>query len=513
MIRGSARGSVVLMVGQVITAVISALTMIWIARTLGSTAYGEYTIALIPVSIALLFQDLGMNMSLTHYCAIYNHESRRSELKTVVMTGLLFSIFTALVISGLMYAFADAIASMFLNRPEIAPLVRAASFAVLGGGGLVTTLQAIFVGYEMMSFRSSLQILWTVIRAVFSYALILSGLGAFGAVLANTSAQVVAGIIGLFLLIFFIKFEPNSKGTFNFEVLKTFLSYGLPLSASALLRGVLNQIYSYIMILYVAINLIGNYGAASQFGVLVSFLTIPISTTLFPLFSKFKKGDPQLNAIYQIAVKYTAMITLPVVLVIIAVATPLSRVLYGVEDYPYVPLYLSLFILNYAWEGLGGLSLGNLISGVGESRVSFFAGIISFFTGIILAYILVPMYGMVGLLITVVLDSRGGWIYQTLWSKRELGIMLDWDSTVRIYLTGFVAFIPAFLSVTMLTSKWVALGVGGLIYMIVYVVGLPLSGAFKKSDLKQLGVITDSLGPLAPIANLVLSIMGRLARS
>jgi O-antigen/teichoic acid export membrane protein len=119
MMRNSARGSVVLMVGQVVTALISAVTVIWIANVLGSTAYGQYTVALIPVSTALLFQDLGMNQSLMRFSAKYRHEEHHEELKTVVMTGLIFSILTSLIISVLMYAFAGPIATMFLKHPEV----------------------------------------------------------------------------------------------------------------------------------------------------------------------------------------------------------------------------------------------------------------------------------------------------------------------------------------------------------------------------------------------------------
>ena len=382
MMRGSARGSLVLMVGQVVTTLISAVTVIWMARFLGSTAYGEYTIALFPVSIALLFQDLGMNASLTRFCAMYRYEGRNDELKSVVVTGLVFSIVTSLVISGLMIIFAGPIATIYLKRPEIEPLVRAAALAVLGGGGLLTTIQAILVGYEIMSLMSFTQILWSATRTLLSVVLLLVGLGAFGAVLANTASQVVAGLVGVLLLYIFIKFEKGSKGGFDFGMLRTFLGYGLPLSMSSLLIGVLNQIYNYIMVLYVATDLIGNYGAASSFGVLLSFLTVPIATSLFPLYSKFKKDSPQLKRIFQMSVKYTAIVTLPVVLVIIVVASPLSRLLYGASDYPYVPLYLSIFILNYSFEGLGGMSLSNLISGVGESRTTLLSSIFTFFTGI-----------------------------------------------------------------------------------------------------------------------------------
>ncbi|MCX6654004.1 MAG: oligosaccharide flippase family protein, partial [Candidatus Bathyarchaeota archaeon] len=361
--------------------------------------------------------------------------------------------------------------------------------------------------------RSLTQVLWSITRTIFSVILILAGLGAFGAVLANTVSQVVVGIVMLFMLFIFIKFEPGSKGGFSWEMLKTFLSYGLPLSMGTLLNGIKSQIYNYIMVLYVATDLIGNYGAATSFGVLVSFLTVPIATTLFPLYSKFKKGSPELREIFQTAVKYTSMVTLPVVLVIVAVATPLTRILFGASDYPYVPLYLSVYILNYAWEGLGGLSLGTLIGGIGESGVSLRSNILSFITGLLLAWILVPRYGMVGLLVTIVLDGRGGWIYHTLWAWRELGITVNWGSTIRLYLVGFAAFAAAYTVINILNIQGLlGLIFGAVTYFVVYVVGLPLSKVIKRSDLRLLEKIIDTMGPLAPIARQALSLMDRLVR-
>ena len=234
MMRGSARGSFALLIGQVVTAVISTITVVWMARYLGPTAYGEYSIALLPVSIALLIQDLGMNTALTRYCALYRSENRKEELKTVVITGLTFSIITSVIISALMYLFAAPIASQFLQRPEITTLVQAAALAVLGGGGLLTTIQAILVGYEMMKVRSVTQIAWSISRTIITVALLFLGMGAFGAVLANTVSQLVAGLFGTFLIFYLIKFE-KSEHLINWTTLKMMLNYGLPVSLGSLI--------------------------------------------------------------------------------------------------------------------------------------------------------------------------------------------------------------------------------------------------------------------------------------
>jgi O-antigen/teichoic acid export membrane protein len=429
------------------------------------------------------------------------------------MTGLIFSIVSAVIFSGLIYGFAEPIASILLKRPEVEPLVRAASLAVLGGGGLITTVQAIFVGYEIMSLRSFMQVLWSLTRTLFSVALILSGLGAFGAVLANTVSQVVVGLVGLFVLFIFVKFESSLKGSLSWEMLRSLLSYGLPLSMGSFLMGILTQIYNYLIVLYMATNLIGNYGAAQSFDVLISFLTVPISTTLFPLFSKFKKGDVQLKTIFQIAVKYTSMVTLPIALVIIVVANPLTRILFGATDYPYVPLYLSLLMLNRTWEGLGGLSLVSLINGIGQSRISLNANFLTFSTGLILALILAPRFGIIGILIIIILEGRVGWIYNTLWVKRKLGITVEWGSTIRIYLVGFAAFAAAYIVLEILNIQGLLGLISGTVtYFIVYIAGLPLSGVIKRDDLRLLGTITADMGPLTPIIHQFLSLLDRLVK-
>ncbi len=234
MVRGSARGSLILIIGQVITTIISALTIIWIARVIGSTNYGLYTIALVPVGIAMLIQDFGMNTAMMRFCALYRHEGRNNELKSVVMTGLVFSIATSLVISGILYFFSGTIASVFLQRPEVDLLVKAAALSVLGNGGLLTTVQAIMIGYEMMGLRSVTQIIYSIVRAVVGVALVLVGFGTFGVVVSYTIGLMISGLLATFLLFLFVRFGRN-KGGISWETLKTLLRFGLPMSISTLL--------------------------------------------------------------------------------------------------------------------------------------------------------------------------------------------------------------------------------------------------------------------------------------
>jgi len=511
MVQETARGSFILMVGQIISGIISTICIIWMARVLGPTSYGEYTLALVPVSVAMLFQDLGMNQSLTRFSAMYRYEKRK-ELKTVVWTGLIFELVTATIISSLLYIFAGPIASYFLKRPELEPLVKVAAFAVLGNGGIQTTIGAIFVGYEIMSLRSLLQVFFSLSRLVLGVTLILIGWGAFGAVFSYSAALILSGFIGFILFFKFIKFEPGQNSIFDISTLKTLLSYGFPLSIGSILGGALNQLYNFLLAYYVATDLIGNYGATVNFGIIIAFIMIPISSALLPFFSKFKRDDSKLKIIFNLSVKYTSMVTLPAVLLIVALSSPISTIIYG-ASYPYVALYLSLYLLLDAFEGLGGITLVNLISGIGEARIILHSSIINLITGGILATLLVPRYQVIGLLMAMIITPMFGWVYQILWVKKNLGFTVNWSSSARIYLTGFAAFIPTYILVNYLKlGSWVTILLGGVVFVAIYFVGLPLSGAIGRIDLEQLDATAATMGPLSKILKIILNILSRLVK-
>jgi O-antigen/teichoic acid export membrane protein len=510
LVKGSAKGSLVLMIGQVIATIISALTIIWIARVIGPTSYGEYTVALIPASLLLLLQDLGINQALIRFCSLYRHE-KKAGLRSLVLTGLLFSLATSLILSFSLFAFAEPIAIAFLQRPEVTPLVQAASLSILGQG-LLSTVQAILVGYEKMGLRSIAQIVYSVIRGVIGVALILIGMGPLGAIISYTASLLISGLVGILFVLLYIQLKKDGIGP-NLETLKTLLSFGFPLSLGTILGGVLSQSYNSLMVLYASTDMIGNYGATTNFAVLVTFFTVPITTVLFPLFSKFNRHDPQLKLLFRAAVKYTSILTLPVVLVIFLLVAPLSRVIFT-TNYPLVPLYLSFYILNYAFEGLGGISLANLISAIGESRVLFVSTVVTFVTGILLALVLIPNYQIIGLLITMLLASRMGWLYQLLWVKKNLEITIDWSSTILVYFTSLTAFTGSYALINVFRLQgWMAIALGGSSFMLIYVICLPLSGALHRADIEQLVAIADSMSIFKPILLALISMMAKLVRS
>ena len=169
-------------------------------------------------------------------------------------------------------------------------------------------------------------IVQSLVKTVLILALVILGLGTLGAVIGFSVGVLVAGVTGVLLMYVMYRSLPKPVGS-KLELMttiKTMLKYGLPLSIGSILAGFLTQFYGFIMAYFVTDNaLIGNYSVALNFVVLITFFATPVTTMLFPAFSKLdaKKDKETLKNVFQYSVKYAALIVMPVTTMVMALAS------------------------------------------------------------------------------------------------------------------------------------------------------------------------------------------------
>ncbi len=169
------------------------------------------------------------------------------------------------------------------------------------------------------------------------------------------------------------------------------LKYGLPLSIGAILSGFLTQFYSTIMYLFVTNNsLIGNYSVSLNFVVLITFFATPVTTMLFPAFSKLdaKKERELLQNVFQYSVKYATLVVVPVTAMIMALAQPAINTIFE-GKYEQAPFYLALSAVTYLLTAFGSLSVGNLINSQGYTKYNLKLTLLTVAIGFPLSYVLI----------------------------------------------------------------------------------------------------------------------------
>ena len=227
---------------------------------------------------------------------------------------------------------ASLIAS-FYNKPESASYIAIFSVTIISGS-LLTASQASFIGYERMELNSLTLIVQAIVKTVIGPILVFLGYSILGAVIGSALGSVAAAIMGLAAFYVFLIRPLEKKRTRSFHIiktLKTMLNYGLPLSISSILGGLLTQIYAFMIIPLTTTTMYGNYTVAANFTVLLTFFTIPIATVIFPAFAKINpENEPELvKNVYASSIKYTSILVIPATFVLMVLSGPMIGTLYA----------------------------------------------------------------------------------------------------------------------------------------------------------------------------------------
>jgi len=258
--------------------------------------------------------------------------------------------------------------------------------------------------------------------------------------------------------------------------------------------------------------MIGNYSVAVNFAVVITFFTTPIATVLFPAFSKLdsEKEMETLRNIFQSSVKYAALLTVPVTAAIMVLSKPLVFTLFA-GKYSYAPLFLTLIAVNYLYSGLGNLSLGNFLNGQGKTRVTMKLTLITMGIGLPLSLILIPAFGIVGLIATTLVAGIPSLAVGLWWVKKNFGVAVDWASSTKVFLASATAAAITYVTISQLTFHyWIKLVLGGIIFLVTYFVAAPAIRAIDENDVKNLKEMLSDLGPFSHLFDLPLNIMEKL---
>jgi O-antigen/teichoic acid export membrane protein len=517
----SATGSFQLFIGVTVSTVIMAVGIIILGNLLHEGGYGLYTITITPALMIGLFRDWGVNSAMTKYIASLRLENKDSEIRDVIVAGLAFEITIGLVLTFISLLSANFIATTIYHRPESAPLISIISISIFGGS-LLAASQSSFIGYERMDLNSFILICQAIIKTAVGPALVILGYGVIGASYGYTFASLFGGLIGIVTLYFAVfrklrKTESKRSGirerlrglrdTLE-RTLKIMLKYGVPLSVSAVLAGILAQTYGLAMASFVSDNaILGDYSTAVNFAVLLTFLSTPIATVLFPAFAKLdsKKEHGLVGSIFASSVKYTSLVLVPATMAMMVLSKPIIGTLYGETGFVTAPFFLTLLVIVNLLAIFGNLSLGSFLAGLGETRMAMKLGILTTAFGLPLGLILIAAYGVLGVIIGSIVSGVPSMIWGLYWVWKHYEAKAELRSSAKIFAASAIAATPSFLIASFLhTAAWVQLVLGLAVFLVVYVFGAPLIGAVSQSDINTLRDMFSGHGIISKIINLIL---------
>jgi O-antigen/teichoic acid export membrane protein len=513
----SATGSFQLFIGVAASTIIMAIGTIILARLIKPEEYGLYSIALIPSYMAAIFRDWGVNSAITRYVASSRAENKEEKAYEVVVSGIIFEVATGLILSIILILLSNFIASTVFQRPEASSLIIIAAITVFAGA-LLTAAQSSFVGFERMELNSLTNICQAILKTVASPLLVFIGYGALGATLGYTISFIFAAIMGLAVLYLTIirklKAKDPQKNGIR-QTLKRLLRYGVPLSIASITGGFRVQFYAFLMAIYCTDAMIGNYQVATQFATLLTFFTVPISTVLFPVFSKINPQEEHelLQTVLTSSIKYTAVILVPATMAVMVLSKPMISTLFG-EKWAYAPFFLTLYVVNNLFVIFGGLVLGTLLTGLGETKIQMKLSFVTLTFGMPLAFLLIPSMGIVGLIITSITAGIPSMCLEIYFIWKRYKTKADIKSSIKILTASLTAAATTFLTINLITSAdWIELAMGSVTFLATYLIIAPVIGAINQTDIKNLKIMFSGLGVISKTLNIPLTVMEKMLRA
>jgi stage V sporulation protein B len=489
----SARGSFFLISGTALSTVILAVTSIFVARLLGPELYGQYNLALVIPSILFLIADLGISKGIIKFTANFNLKSETDRIAGIVKNLLIMKALIGIVIFLINYGFAGFFALFLFQRPELTLYIQIGSVAVLFQV-MYTTATSLFVGLDKTHYNAIVTNIQSIAKAIISISLVVLGFSLVGAMTGYVFGYVIATVFGILLFVPIIRNKnKKKKNNSTLSDLKLMISYSIPLYISILLVGFAPFYQSVILATFTTDLNIGNYRAATNFLSLFAVVAGPITTALLPAFSKLDSSPAQkVKDFFKLANKYTALIVIPITILIIILSKELVQTIYG-STYTYASTFLTIFCLLYFLVGVGYLILPSLYNGLGDTKTTLRMGLISFTILLFLSPLLTQFFSVQGLIAASIIATAAGTLYGILLARKRLQIEFAKKDLLKIYVLSAVSAIAPITIQLLPVIDLLKIIIGGSLYVLIYITLIPLTNTMTEPEIQNITKIVHRI--------------------
>ena len=496
-INSSAKGSMYLFIGRLISEILNAAGAVYVGRTLAADQYGILSLYYLVPWTFDLFTNLGLNYAVTRLFAYNSSRNQWNPIKKVLKTTFLVKIIISFIISYFVVIYSDTLAEVLLNRIELGYIVRYSAVLIIAQA-CFSILQSVCAGLDRMDYLALMGVLMSLTKASVSIYFVYKGYGAQG---AFTGHLLGTGLVVIITLGLVMKYIYNKKTEDEVDVeaydssLFGMFKFGFPLYIGSLISGSGQRYISYLIALFSTNVELGSLDVSKKFVSLLSLFITPITSVIFPAFSKFNihKERDEVESIYRFSIRYATLLIIPVMMAIILFADPGINFLY---DYKYAdaPLFLQLLLLQYIIVSMGSLSMGNLLNSQGKTTTTFRLTIINTVINTVLSFFMISNYGLIGYFISVIISEIIGTLLSFYVTRNSYNIDYNYVHSIRVILFSVISAILTYSIMLVMNIEQVLpyLVVGTLLYISFCLILAPLLGALTKEDVDNIRMLLKS---------------------
>ncbi len=438
------KGSFWVLIGQLLPLVATFVASPFVIRSLGSEAYGVLILVGL-ISTYFAFADFGMTMASTRFGAEAFADGTPEQEGKVVRTAALIGISSSLFIAIPLFVFSQWIVGDLLNVPLYLQDKASVALKITSVAFVMSFVGNIFNTPQLSRMRMDLNVLINAgfkVLMTFSTPIVLK----LGGDLVD--ATIVAFVATMLIMGSHIyvsgRLQPAIYGTsIDRKMLKPLLNFG----SSYVLYGigllVTNNLEKFILTRYVSVQSLAYYSIAFTFAGMTSMFSVAMVQTLMPAFSQLLTPEKkeQLRTLFTRCVRVGLIGLIPSVMGLLIIAKPFFTIWVG-PDFgreSVIPFYILLVGVFFS---LLVYIPNTILISAGKSSLFAKVYLLEVLPYAAIAYFLIQWAGILGAAMAWSLREIVNAIIFIYFTRRHMGLSLNFGLQVKTLVAGFLVFLP-----------------------------------------------------------------------
>ncbi len=506
------RGSFLMMISYLFFRVGGYLYRFILSRMLGPDGYGLVGLTTPFQGIFQVLSAGGFPPAISKFVAQHNAVDEKDMARQVILTSLKFMMVAGTLFGILIFFSADWIANFYFHKPAMVYPLQAVAL-ITPFSVIVGAMRGAFQGVYKMELVVVSRAVEQVFMIGMAVVLVSIGFYAAGAVLGTAFGFIASSAVSLILLkkyVWALFPKPSTKISLKDELilLKTLLVFSIPVAITALSEMAIYDVGPLVIGRYLPAHDAGYYTTADPIARLPLIISLSVAAVILPAASEAAslKDHKLLENYITQSYRYVLLLVLPLCVGIAAFAQPLLGLLFG-QDYILGAPALSILVVGMTFYTLFMVS-SSIVQGIGHPRLPMIILIIGTVINIVLNFLMVPVYGIIGAAIATTIVAFIIMVVM-LWKTLHITkVKLPYLDFIKIGISSTIMGIPLLL----LPKTYLGLLISVIISPILFTIIFALIGGFTKRDVRVIRRYRHKMGPLSGVVEGVVKFIERFAK-
>lgn len=453
-------GAMWVFVFLVISAGISYLFRLLLAKNLSVEDYGLFFAVFAVILFVIIIRDLGLRNALAKFIPEFLAKNDKKSVKSTMMLVFYIHLGTSLLFTIILVLLAPILAKHYFHSVTAIQLMAVFAFALI-----VSFIEEIIVysfqGFQKMIYFSMAPAVRMTLVLFITFAMLKTGAGIMAPVYAFL---ITYAIMSLAYPVLFIKtaFKDffSVKTNITSSLTKTIVKFGILTMLTFTGGYILSYTDTLVLTYFRTLKEVGWYQVAMPSSTLLWYIPQAVSTIILPMASELWSKNEKwlLSSGIEMAHKYSFVAVVPLALIMLTFPEIMIRVLFGEA---YVPAAQALQIL-----AVGAIiySISTLntaaFSGIGQPQVNTKIIFTAALVNLVLNLLLIPRYGIIGAAIATTISYAVMMVLSTAKLSHFVKIKEPWTNWAKTAVAGIVfVLIVSVLKKYIETNVWVETGI------------------------------------------------------